>query len=123
MTRKGHAEAWPFLLNDNARSGIRVTMQRDPHRKVASRSSLPTLGLAALAVGLSLSAAPGWLGAAQEPQPLFLIGEPDGTALEFGCADTGWASFAERFHQPVIFGSGSRYNMNQSGSFGFGYQI
>ncbi len=34
---------------------------------------------------------------------IFCLGKPDGTALEFGCADTGWQSFQGRFPRPVIF--------------------
>lgn len=41
------------------------------------------------------------------PQPaadaLFLIGEPDGSALEFGLADKRWPAYAKVYPKPIVF--------------------
>jgi hypothetical protein len=34
---------------------------------------------------------------------LFLLGRPDGSAMEFGCARERWPAFSQTFPQPVVF--------------------
>ena len=55
------------------------------------------LGCLALVFSLAGSAT------AEEGQTLFLIGEPDGTAGEFGLVEEGYARFPQVFSDPVVY--------------------
>ena len=51
-------------------------------------------------------------GAAKQPNAppdhaLFLLGRPDASALEFGCARSRWPAFATTFPRPILFTVGA----------------
>ena len=73
-------------------------MRRTPFNAVYALSALTLVLFAGVAPEV-------WAAAASNPSaaPLFLLGKPDGTAMEFGCAKAGWPAFAKTFPKPVVF--------------------
>ncbi len=57
----------------------------------------------AIAASVLFLASPGFAGAAAQDDTLFVIGEPDGFAVEFGATREGYAGFLEAFPGPVEF--------------------
>ena len=64
----------------------------------ARRPLAAVLAAAALAARAQAPAAP--------PAPLFRLGTPDGSPLEFGLVERGWARYAETYPGPVVFDIG-----------------
>ncbi len=86
------------------RSGIQWAPSlpsRNPRGDVPSghsRRPWPSLLALCAFVAASLSAA-----AAQAPGILFQLGQPDGSAMEFGGIDNGWQGYLKSFPTPIVY--------------------
>lgn len=74
-------------------------------RARAQRGVLWILGLFCASVGFAATA-PVAKPVAKAVDPSFWIGKPDGTAMEFGAARTGWKSYSNVIKEPVVFNVG-----------------